>query len=104
MAEKTFHPAAHVDEVPAGTKKLVEVAGNQVLLCHTAGKVFAVRNLCSHAHETLDCGRMRGGWIACPVHGARFDLETGAPMNPPASTPIDVFEVRISGDTIEVAV
>ena len=104
MSEKTFHPVATLDELPAGSKKLVEVAGNQVLLCHTNGKVFAVRNLCSHAHETLDCGRMRAGWIACPVHGARFDLETGAAMNPPATTPIDTFEVRIDGDTIAVAV
>lgn len=104
MADKTFHPAALLEDLPAGSKKLVEVEGNQVLLCHTADRIFAVRNLCSHAHEPLDCGRMRGGWIACPVHGARFDLATGAPMNPPATTPIDVFEVRVSGDTIEVAV
>jgi len=63
-----------------------------------------VRNLCSHAHETLECGRMKSGWIACPVHGARFDLETGKPMNPPATTPIDTFPVRITGDMIEVEV
>lgn len=103
MADKTFHPAARLEEVPAGTKKLVTIDGNEVLLCHTAGKIFAVRNLCSHAHEALDCGRMRGGWIACPVHGARFDLETGNAMNPPATTPIDVFEVRMADDMIEVA-
>lgn len=104
MSEKTFVAAAKVDDVPAGTKIAVEVAGNQILLCHTADRIFAVRNLCSHAHEALDCGRMRAGWISCPVHGARFDLETGQPMNPPATLPIDTFEVRIAGDTIEVAV
>jgi len=103
MSEKTFFAVAKVDEVPAGTKKVVNVNGNDILLCNTSGRIFAVRNLCSHAYETLECGRLRNGWISCPVHGARFDLETGTPMNPPASMPIDTFEVRIEGDTIEVA-
>lgn len=104
MSEKTFVAVAKLDEVPVGTKKTVEVNGNQLLLCHTKDRIFAVRNLCSHADEPLDCGRMKAGWIACPVHGARFDLETGKPLNPPATQPIDTFEVRIADDTIEVAV
>ena len=104
MSEKNFMAAARVDDVPPGTKKVVTLAGNEILLCNTKDRIFAVRNLCSHAHESLDCGRMRGGWISCPVHGARFDLETGSPMNPPATIGIDTFEVRITDDTIEVAV
>lgn len=104
MSEKTFVAAAKLDEVPPGTKKLVELAGIEVLLCNSKDKLFAVRNLCSHAYEKLDCGRMKNGWISCPVHGARFDLETGAAMNPPAVMAIDVFEVRVVGDVIEVAV
>ena len=104
MSEKTFIAAAKLDEVPPGTKKLVELGGMEVVLCNTRDRVFAIRNLCSHAYEKLDCGRMKNGWIACPVHGARFDLETGAAMNPPAVMPIETFEVCIEGDTINVAV
>lgn len=104
MSDKNFVAVAKVEDVPPGTKKLVEAGGNEILLCHAQDRVFAVRNLCSHAYEKLDCGRMRAGWIACPVHGARFDLATGAAMNPPATMPIDTFEVRIVGDCIEVAV
>jgi 3-phenylpropionate/trans-cinnamate dioxygenase ferredoxin component len=104
MSEKSFVAVASLSELPAGTKKVVEVGGKPVLLCHTKERVFAVSNICSHAEEALDCGRMRGGWIACPVHGARFDLETGEPMNPPATQPIATYEVRVTGDTIEVAV
>lgn len=104
MSEKTFVAVIRLEDVPAGSKKVVQVNGNEILLCHTNDRVFAVRNLCSHAYEALDCGRMRNGWISCPVHGARFDLETGVPMNPPASMPIDIFEVRIVDGSIEVAV
>jgi len=104
MNEKTFIAAAKLDEVPAGTKKLVEVNGTEVVLCNTRDKIFAVRNLCSHAYEKLDCGRMKNGWISCPVHGARFDLETGEAMNPPAVMPIETYAVRVVGDVVEVAV
>ena len=104
MSEKTFVAVAKLDEVPAGGKKVVDVNGTSVIVVNSKDKIFAVRNLCSHAYETLECGRGRAGWISCPVHGARFDLETGNPMNPPATMPIDTYEVRIEGDTIEVAV
>jgi 3-phenylpropionate/trans-cinnamate dioxygenase ferredoxin component len=104
MSDKNFVAVAKLEDVPAGAKKLVAVNGIDILLCNSLDRIFAVRNLCSHAHEALDCGRMKNGWISCPVHGARFDLETGEPMNPPATMPIDTYEVRIAGDTIEVAV
>jgi 3-phenylpropionate/trans-cinnamate dioxygenase ferredoxin subunit len=104
MSEKVFVAAAKLDEVPPGSKKLVVLNGIEVLLCNSMDKLFAVRNLCSHAYERLDCGRMKNGWISCPVHGARFDLETGAVMNPPAVMPIDVFELRVIGDSIEVKI
>ena len=104
MSEKPFIAAAKLDEVPAGTKKLVTLAGIEVLLCNSKDTLYAVRNLCSHAYEKLDCGRMKNGWISCPVHGARFDLETGAAMNPPAVMPVDVYPVRVVGDNIEVQI
>jgi 3-phenylpropionate/trans-cinnamate dioxygenase ferredoxin subunit len=83
---------------------VVEAGGTEIVLCHTLDKVFAVQNLCSHAHEKLDCGRMKSGWLACPVHGARFDLATGDPINPPATMPIRTYEVRVEDGEILVAV
>lgn len=104
MAEQNFVAVAKLEDVPAGSKRLVEAGGVEIVLCNSKDKIFAVRNLCSHAYEKLDCGRMKNGWIACPVHGARFDLETGEPLNPPAVMPVQTYPVRVVGDTIEVAV
>lgn len=104
MSEKTFVAVARLADLPAGDKKLVRANDIEILLCNTRDKIYAVSNQCSHAHEKLDCGKMKNGWIACPVHGARFDLETGQPMNPPATMPIATYEVRLDGDTIEIAV
>ncbi|MEY4160875.1 MAG: hypothetical protein RLZZ136_1496 [Pseudomonadota bacterium] len=103
MKQAPFIGVATMVDLPPGAKKLVAVNGTEILLCHSQGRIFAVENLCSHAEEKLDCGKMKSGWIACPIHGARFDLATGAPKNPPANQPIQTFPVRITGDTIEVA-
>lgn len=103
-AELHFTRAVPVADVPPGTKKAVELAGKSVLICHSNDRLFAVSNICSHALEKLDCGRMSRGWIACPVHGARFELATGRAMNPPATRPIATFEVRVVDDWIEVRV
>lgn len=102
MSVGDFLQAVKTSELPAGAKQAVELAGQPILVCNSNGKIFAVSNICSHAQEMLDCGRMGNGWIACPIHGARFDLATGAAKNPPATRPIPVFETRIEGDWIEV--
>lgn len=103
MGVKSYSAVASVEEVPDGKVKVVELGGRSILLCHSDGHIFAVENRCSHAHEALECGRMKRGWIACPVHGARFDLETGEPMSPPATQPIATFAVRVVDGMIEVA-
>ena len=47
----------------------------------------------------------KGGKHVSPTLKAKWNIdETGNPMNPPATMPIDTYEVRIEGDTIEVAV
>ncbi|MET0250581.1 MAG: Rieske 2Fe-2S domain-containing protein [Novosphingobium sp.] len=103
MSETTFIAVARIDEVPQGTVKPVEAGGRAILLCHD-DRIHAIENRCSHAEQPLDCGRMRRGWISCPMHGARFDLATGEALKGPAVEPIDTFPVRIVGDTIEVCV
>lgn len=104
MSDKIFIPLARVDEVGPSRPKVVQANGKTILLCHSDGRLFAVLNRCSHAEADLDCGRIGAGWIACPTHGARFDLETGAAMNPPATLPIETFSLRVVGDMIEVEV
>ena len=102
MGSETFTRAARLSDLPHGTKQVIDIAGKEVLLCNWNGKIFAVSNICSHAAEKLGCGRMSNGWIACPIHGARFDLTTGKAKNPPAKEPIPVYNVRVADDWIEV--
>lgn len=104
MSDKSFTPLATLAELPLDGKKVVRVGRVAILLCRTEDGVFALRNECSHAYAELDCGRVRDGWISCPLHGARFDIETGEALKGPATEPVETFAVRIVDETIEVAV
>lgn len=103
MTELIFTAVARTEEIAPETAKEVAVNGRSILICHSDGRFFAIENLCSHAEEPLACGRLKRGWISCPAHGARFDLETGEPLNPPATEPLKTFALRIVGDVIEIA-
>ncbi|WP_297495290.1 non-heme iron oxygenase ferredoxin subunit [Acidocella sp.] len=100
---ENFTRVARLSDLPHGTRQVIDIAGKKVLICNLNGKIFAISNICSHAEETLDCGRISNGWIACPIHGARFDLATGKAKNPPAKQPIPVYQVRVEDDWIEIA-
>jgi 3-phenylpropionate/trans-cinnamate dioxygenase ferredoxin subunit len=100
----TFVRVLPISDVPSGSKKQIEAGGKSILVCNTGERWFAIAALCSHAEEKLECGRMAKTWIACPVHGARFELATGRVMNPPAIKPIATYALRIVEDWIEVLV
>jgi 3-phenylpropionate/trans-cinnamate dioxygenase ferredoxin component len=93
-----------ISDLPAGTKKAVQVSGKCVLICNLNDRLYAISNICSHADQPLERGRMANGWIGCPAHGARFELTTGRAMNLPAVRPIATFEVRVVDEWIEVLV
>lgn len=104
MTALRYIPVARSGDVPLGGAKLIEVGGETLLLCNSDGHIFAVANRCSHMDADLACGRVKAGWIACPAHGARFDLATGEPLNPPATAAIRTYPVRILSDMIEIAI
>lgn len=104
MSEASFQFVATLGDIPEDGVKVVEAGGLSILICKSEGQLFAVENRCSHAEEKLECGRMRRGWISCPVHGARFRLDTGEPMNPPATEPIRTFALRVTDGRIEIAI
>jgi len=100
----SFSRVLQISELPPGTKKPVNVEDKPVLLCNVNGQLYAISNVCSHAEKPLERGRVGNGWIACPTHGARFELATGRAMCLPAVKPIATYEVRVVDEWIEVLV
>ncbi len=70
-----------------------QLGDHGVVVCRVAGQLHAVEDNCSHRDAKLSEGRLRGGLLTCPLHGAQFDVRTGAHQGPPASMPIACFAI-----------
>ena len=98
-----FEVALKLAEVPPGSMRACVIGGREILICHTREGVFALDNICTHAHARLCEGRLRATRLVCPLHGASFDIRDGRVLGPPAEVPLTTHTVRVVGDAIEVA-
>ena len=99
-----FIAVAKLEDLPPGGIKYVEVSGKPIVLCHAAGKIYAVGNLCTHDNGPLSGGTLEDHQIECPRHGAKFDVRTGQVICLPAPLPIPSYEVKVEGNRILVKV
>jgi 3-phenylpropionate/trans-cinnamate dioxygenase ferredoxin component len=76
--------------------------GHSLCLAYVDGNVFAVDDMCTHEDASLSKGSLHGECVKCPLHGSRFDLNTGDAQDEPAELPLNTYEVRIVGDDIQV--
>jgi nitrite reductase/ring-hydroxylating ferredoxin subunit len=66
------------DDLPSGIRRVISVAGREVLLINRGGEVHAVGSRCPHMQAQLANGEVtENGVIVCPRHHSVFDLETG---------------------------
>jgi nitrite reductase/ring-hydroxylating ferredoxin subunit len=89
--------------VPLGSMRACVIGGREIVICHSREGVFALDNICTHAHARLCEGRLRATRLVCPLHGGSFDIRDGRVLGPPAAAPLTTHAVRVVGDTIEVA-
>lgn len=97
-----YERVTKADALGDGDTHAAEVGGWPVLLGRDGGRVFALVNRCSHAGSPLEGGKLKRGTLTCPLHGARFDVATGACQGP--YRPLATIEVRIEEGWISVAV
>ncbi len=96
----TLVKAAKLSDIPPGGRAIVLVGETRVILFNTAGKLYAVEDVCSHDEGSLDNGPLEDFDVECPRHGARFDIRTGEATRMPAIAPIRTFRVKVEGDDV----
>jgi Rieske Fe-S protein len=69
-----------------------------VLTRDNAGTVHGFSAVCTHQGCTV--GSVRGGVIACPCHGSKFDAATGAVVHGPAPAPLPPVAVVVTAGVV----
>jgi len=102
MAE--FVKVASTNEIAPGEARQVTAKGKEIALFYIDGEFFALDNACTHEDGPLAEGEISGAEVVCPFHGARFDIQTGEVLCPPAYEAVARYDVRVTGTDIEVEV
>ncbi len=104
MSDAKPEPVIPIAQLDEGEMIGATVNGVDILVCHVEGQFYATSATCSHARQKLTEGRLRGFEVSCPLHGARFDVRSGACTAPPASRAIKTFPVTLEGGKVQVTV
>jgi len=104
MEPGSFVRVASVSEVRPGRGRAVRIGLREVGLYNVGGRIHAVDGACPHMRGPLTEGRLAGAEVTCPWHGWRFDVTTGACLDPARPwARIRVHDVRIDGGEVLVA-
>jgi 3-phenylpropionate/trans-cinnamate dioxygenase ferredoxin subunit len=97
-----FHRIAAVSDLPDPGKQIFEVEDRVVVLFHVGDQFFCLDDVCTHDEGPLGEGTLCDYAIACPRHGAKFDIRTGAALTMPATEPTVAHEVKVEGGAVYV--
>ena len=85
-----------------GAATKVNVNGVDVAVVRIGDGFWAINDLCSHGNVSLSEGEVHTATkeLECWKHGSAFNLETGCPNTLPATQPVAVYTVTVSGDDV----
>jgi nitrite reductase (NADH) small subunit len=92
------HDLGPVDRIPPGEGRTFDLGERRIAVFRTrAGRVYATQASCPHREGPLSDGLLDDHCIVCPLHGFKFDLETGAPVGHACSN-LSTYVVCIARD------
>jgi nitrite reductase/ring-hydroxylating ferredoxin subunit len=106
------HVVAAADDIPPGSRKLVNVKGRPIVVFNVAGEYFGLLNRCPHQGGNLCEGKLtglleaaepgqyrysrQGEILRCPWHGWEFDVRTGQSYCEPDKIKARKFDVSLT--------
>ncbi|MEU0949597.1 Rieske (2Fe-2S) protein [Streptomyces canus] len=91
---------AKTSEIPVGGGKIFKDE-KVVVTQPKKGEFKAFSDICTH--QGCQVTSVSGGTINCPCHGSKFNITDGSVANPPANRPLPEKQIKVSGDSIELA-
>jgi len=99
----TYVPLVGSEEIAPGTMRRFDIEGRSILVANVDGHFYATDDTCTHEDASLSAGALRGEHVTCPLHGSRFDLRTGEPLEEPAVEALRTYAVKVERGKVLVA-
>ena len=99
-----FVRVAKMTDLADPGQMLAEVEDRIVVLMKVAGEFFCLDDVCTHDGGPLSDGTLDDHTIACPRHGAKFDIRSGKALTMPATEDTVAHEVQVRGEEVWVRI
>jgi len=103
-ASHQFTPVAHAADLADKGRMVVELEERLLVLIRVGDEFFALDDVCTHDDGPLSEGAVDDHTIACPRHGAKFDVRTGAALTMPATRPTQAHDVEVRDGQVYVRI
>jgi 3-phenylpropionate/trans-cinnamate dioxygenase ferredoxin subunit len=90
------------DDLARGAMTCVDVGGRRVLVANVDGVFYATDDTCTHEDASLSSGSLKGELVKCPLHGSRFSLRTGEPLEDPAEDWLRCYPAKVEDGVVLV--
>src|SRR5579884_3394419 len=84
-----------VENIPLHEGRAVNVDGRELAIFHLPGRFLSIDNRCPHKGGPLCDGIVSGTAVVCPLHGWRFDLDTGLAIRASLPACVATFPTRV---------
>jgi nitrite reductase/ring-hydroxylating ferredoxin subunit len=105
------HVVGWTNDLPPGSRVIVDVGGRSIGVFNIAGNFYALRNRCPHQGAPLCLGKIKGTTlpgkpyeyvygreneiIRCPWHGWEFEITTGRTYFSPHKMRVKTYDVTV---------
>ena len=90
------------ENIPPREGRSIAVGGKNIAIFNLHGRFLTIENECPHQGGPLCDGIVSGGTVVCPLHGWRFDLETGLAVRASLPACITTFPTRVEDGIVLV--
>ena len=67
----------NISDFPADGRNSFKIEENDIAVFKIDDKYYGISRKCTHMRGNLAKGKLDGKNVICPLHGARYDLESG---------------------------
>ena len=85
----------HTENIPVREGRAVKVGELEIAIFNLNGRFLTIENRCPHKGGPLCDGIVSGTTVVCPLHGWRFDLESGMAVMASEPSCVATFSTRV---------
>jgi nitrite reductase (NADH) small subunit len=92
------------ENIPPLEGRSVRLGEQEVAIFNLNGRFVTIENRCPHQGGPLCDGIVSGTTVVCPLHGWRFDLDSGSAIRASLPACVTTFPTRVEDGVILVDV